>query len=75
MSLFGFHKTAMVTKEDALPGRSDPMPVPARHEVLGGPLRPPYPAGTEVAEFALGCFWGREDVLADTGGRHHGRGL
>ncbi len=35
MSLFGFHKTAMVTKEEALPGRSDPMPVPAHHEVLG----------------------------------------
>jgi len=60
VSLFGFHKTAMVTKEDALPGRSDPMPVPAHHEVLDGPLRPPYPAGTEVAEFALGCFWGAE---------------
>ena len=63
MSLFGFHKTAMVTKEDALPGRSDPMPVPAHHEVLGGPLRPPYPAGTEVAEFALGCFWGAEKMF------------
>ena len=63
MSLFGFHKTAMVTKEDALPGRSDPMPVPAHHEVLGSPLRPPYPAGTEVAEFALGCFWGAEKMF------------
>ena len=63
MSLFGFHKSAMVTKEDALPGRSDPMPVPAHHEVLGSPLRPPYPAGTEVAEFALGCFWGAEKMF------------
>jgi len=63
VSLFGFHKTAMVTKEDALPGRSDTMPVPAHHEVLGGPLRPPYPAGTEVAEFALGCFWGAEKMF------------
>ena len=63
MSLFGFHKTAMVTKEEALPGRSGAMPVPAHHEVLGGPLRPPYPAGTEVAEFALGCFWGAEKMF------------
>jgi peptide-methionine (S)-S-oxide reductase len=63
VSLFGFHKAAMVTKEDALPGRSDQMPVPAHHEVLGGPLRPPYPAGTEVAEFALGCFWGAEKMF------------
>ena len=68
MSLFGFHKTAMVTKDEALPGRSDPMPVPARHEVLGGPLRPPYPAGTEVAEFALGCFWGAEKNFWQTPG-------
>ncbi|MGE5288325.1 MAG: peptide-methionine (S)-S-oxide reductase MsrA [Micromonosporaceae bacterium] len=36
------------------------MPVPARHEVLGGPLMPPYPDGTQIAEFALGCFWGAE---------------
>ena len=68
MSLFGFHKTAMVTKDEALPGRSDPMPVPARHEVLGGPLRPPYPTGTEVAEFALGCFWGAEKMFWQTPG-------
>ena len=68
MSLFGFHKTAMVTKDEALLGRSDPMPVPARHEVLGGPLRPPYPAGTEVAEFALGCFWGAEKMFWQTPG-------
>ena len=68
MSLFGFHKTAMVTKEEALPGRSDPMPVPAHHEVLGGPLRPPYPAGAKVADFALGCFWGAEKMFWQTPG-------
>ena len=68
MSLFGFHKTAMVTKEEALPGRSGSMAVPDHHEVLGGPLRPPYPAGTEVAEFALGCFWGAEKMFWQTPG-------
>jgi peptide-methionine (S)-S-oxide reductase len=31
-----------------------------RHTVLGTSLAPPYPAGTETAEFALGCFWGAE---------------
>jgi peptide-methionine (S)-S-oxide reductase len=50
----------MVRAEDALPGRDTKMPVPARHEVLGTPLEAPYPAGTQVAEFALGCFWGEE---------------
>ncbi|HEY6481094.1 MAG TPA: peptide-methionine (S)-S-oxide reductase MsrA [Streptosporangiaceae bacterium] len=50
----------MVTAENALPGRPTPMRVPARHEVLGTPLQPPYPDGSQVAEFALGCFWGAE---------------
>jgi peptide-methionine (S)-S-oxide reductase len=36
------------------------MRVPALHEVLGTPLAGPYQAGSEVAEFALGCFWGAE---------------
>jgi peptide-methionine (S)-S-oxide reductase len=58
VSLFG--KTRMVAKEDALPGRDTPMPVPARHTVLDAPLAPPYPEGTRIAEFALGCFWGEE---------------
>jgi peptide-methionine (S)-S-oxide reductase len=60
MGIFGSHKTRMVTAEQALPGRSEPVRVPAAHEVLGTPLRPPYPEGSEVAEFALGCFWGAE---------------
>ncbi len=60
MSIFGFRKASMVSAENALPGRDSKMPVPARHEVLGTPLEGPYPEGTEVAEFALGCFWGEE---------------
>src|SRR5215470_3218305 len=60
MSIFGFRKTSMVSADRALPGRDATMPVPARHEVLGTPLEGPYPEGTEVAEFALGCFWGEE---------------
>jgi peptide-methionine (S)-S-oxide reductase len=68
VSIFGSHKTRMVSAEDALPGRSEQMPVPAKHEVLGFPLRPPYPAGTEIAEFALGCFWGAEKTFWQTPG-------
>ncbi len=60
MSLFGMRATQMVDPSRALPGRSEAMPVPERHRVLGTPLAPPYPAGTEIAEFALGCFWGEE---------------
>ena len=68
MSIFGMHKTRMVTAAEALPGRSAQVPVPDRHEVLGTPLRPPYPDGTEVAEFALGCFWGAEKNFWQTPG-------
>jgi len=58
----------MVTAEDALRGRSEPIPVPDKHAVLGTPLRPPYPDGSAVAEFALGCFWGAEKMFWQTSG-------
>jgi len=45
---------------EALPGRSEPMRVPPQHFVNGHPLLPPYPAGMQLALFALGCFWGAE---------------
>src|SRR3954464_7072146 len=53
----------MITADQALPGRSTPMPVAPRHTVLDAPLAPPYPAGTEIAEFGEGCFWGVERVF------------
>ncbi|GAA4953365.1 peptide-methionine (S)-S-oxide reductase MsrA [Nonomuraea thailandensis] len=66
--LFGGNKTSMVRPEDALPGRPDPIPVPARHAVLDAPLAPPYPEGLEVADFGLGCFWGAERKFWQTPG-------
>ena len=68
MRIFGMDKTRMITADQALPGRSEPMRVPAAHEVLGSALRPPYPDGSEVAEFALGCFWGAERKFWHTPG-------
>jgi len=57
-----FHRTSLglLTPDTALPGRDREMPVPARHDVLGTPLRPPFPAGFEQAVFGMGCFWGAE---------------
>jgi peptide-methionine (S)-S-oxide reductase len=68
MSIFGPRKTQLVSQADALPGRAEAMPVPARHEVLDAPLTPPYPAGVQIAEFALGCFWGAERKFWQTPG-------
>jgi peptide-methionine (S)-S-oxide reductase len=56
-------KTDMVDAERALPGRDTTMAVPARHEVLGTPLTPPFPDGLETAVFGLGCFWGAERIF------------
>ncbi|MBD2079748.1 peptide-methionine (S)-S-oxide reductase MsrA [Leptolyngbya sp. FACHB-17] len=61
MVLFGFgKKLAIPTPDEALKGRSEPMPVPAKHFVNGHPLKPPFPPGIETAVFGLGCFWGAE---------------
>ena len=31
--------------------------------INGANVKPPYPAGSEIAEFALGCFWGEEKLF------------
>lgn len=61
MVLFGFNKKLTVpTASEALPGRSEPIPTASKHYVNGNPLKPPFPAGMELALFGMGCFWGAE---------------
>jgi peptide-methionine (S)-S-oxide reductase len=36
------------------------MAVPEIHDVTGGRIVPPFPAGLEQAVFGMGCFWGAE---------------
>ena len=56
----GSTKMKMPSAAEALPGRSERMPVPAVHYLLGTPLVPPFPAGSAMAMFGMGCFWGAE---------------
>ena len=56
-------KLVLSKPEEALAGRPDRMPVPARHAVSGAPLEPPFPAAAERAILGMGCFWGAERKL------------
>jgi len=58
--MFGRKDREMPSADQTLPGRSESVEVPAEHFVNGRPLQGPYPEGTEVAVFGMGCFWGAE---------------
>jgi peptide-methionine (S)-S-oxide reductase len=55
-----FRSPSMPTATDALPGRTEAMPLTNRHFVNGAPLKGPWAEGTRTAIFGLGCFWGAE---------------
>ena len=62
------NKLSIPKPEHALPGRAEAVEVPERHFVNGAKLTPPYPAGSQVATFGMGCFWGDEKLFWETPG-------
>jgi peptide-methionine (S)-S-oxide reductase len=54
---------------EALRGRAHEMPVPDRHDVLGTPLKGPFP-GMETVQVGMGCFWGAEKQFWQLPGVH-----
>jgi peptide-methionine (S)-S-oxide reductase len=67
--MFGMReKSKMIDRDRALRGRSQEMPVPERHAVLGTPMKPPFPEGYEQLVVGLGCFWGAERVFWQAAG-------
>ena len=59
MGLFS-KPSSLPSREHALPGRADRMPVGETHYVNGHRLVPPFPANLQLALFGMGCFWGAE---------------
>jgi peptide-methionine (S)-S-oxide reductase len=60
MGLFSRKPLQLPDAAAALPGRDQPIATAERHLVTSRPLHGPYPPGSEIAYFALGCYWGAE---------------
>jgi peptide-methionine (S)-S-oxide reductase len=61
--MWGSAKNKLPAAGEALAGRSEKMPVSARHVVSGAPMQPPFPDGIELGTFGMGCFWGAERLF------------
>lgn len=59
---FSLPKHRMPRRDEALPGRDQPLPVNNRHHVLGTPLVDAF-ADLAQVQFGMGCFWGAERVF------------
>ena len=61
--LFGRKTAEIVSADQALAGRAEPIPTAEFHFVSGRPLNSTVPAGMHEAMFGMGCFWGAERIF------------
>jgi len=60
--------TQLLPESSTLPGRAEKVQVADKHFVNGNRIVPPFPAGLELAQFGMGCFWGAERLFWQTPG-------
>lgn len=58
--LFSQKKSSLPTVSEALPGRTTAICIPEKHFITAQTITPPFPEHSQVAIFAMGCFWGAE---------------
>lgn len=66
--MFPISNPQMVTEETAMTGRDGAIKVADSHQILGNPLKGPWPDGMEVLYVGMGCFWGSERIFWQTDG-------
>ena len=63
-----FNTPAMPSADEALPGRSEPMPINNVNFINGQPIAGPFAEGLESAYFAMGRFWEQPGVVTSAVG-------
>lgn len=57
------NKMKIPAKEQALPGRENPIATAEKYFVNGNPIKPPFPDHLEKIMVGMGCFWGVERIF------------